>query len=156
MLALRRRTRSTVLVLTLLSWTSVAEAACLSPKEREAEEVYALRTTAMVGAQSCNMLDRYNAFATRFNSALTYEGRALKGYFIKTYGRGSEHALDQFTTRLYNETVVRGSAGDHFCSETAVLFDILMDLAVDKLAPFAQDRSREALPVNEVCASSRP
>ncbi len=148
-----RHGRIAVLVLVLTSWAVASEAACLTPKEREAEEVYALRTAAMVGAQNCNMIDRYNAFATKFNSELTQEGRALKGYFLKTYGRGGEHALDQFTTRLYNETVVRG-AGDHFCAETTVLFDTVMDLGAERLAPFARAQSKAALPAMEVCTGA--
>jgi hypothetical protein len=135
------------------SWAGVAEATCVLPKEREAQEVYALRMSAMVGAQSCNMLDRYNAFATKFNNQLTNEGRALKSYFIKNYGRGGEHALDQFTTRMYNETVVRGSS-DHFCAETTVLFDTLMELAGDRLAPFANARAKQALPPTEFCTGA--
>jgi hypothetical protein len=146
----RGRGRSVVVALVLCAWAVAAEASCLSVKEREAQEVYALRMAAMVGAQSCNMIERYNAFATKFNIELTSEGRALKSYFIRTYGRGGEHALDQFTTRMYNETVVRGD-GAHFCAETGVLFDTLMGLNTDKLAPFAQVRAKEALPSAEYC-----
>src|SRR5258708_26736450 len=95
----RRSVRLAMLALVLGSWAWPGEAACLLPKEREAQEVYVLRTKAMVGAQSCNMIDRYNAFATRFNAELTTEGRALKGFFTMTYVPGGEHGLDQFTTR---------------------------------------------------------
>jgi hypothetical protein len=137
--------------LVIAASVGVAEAGCLLPREREAQEIYALRMAAMVGAQSCNMLDRYNAFATKFNSELTTEGRTLKSYFIKSYGRGGENALDQFTTRMYNETVVRGDAREHFCAETGVLFDTLMGLNSDKLAPFAQARAKEALPSPQYC-----
>src|SRR5271154_865766 len=55
----------------ILPVTPVAFSGCVSPHEREAFEVYALRTRLLVGAQSCRMTDRFNKFATKFRNELT-------------------------------------------------------------------------------------
>jgi len=67
---------------------------CVSPRGRQAFEVYALHTQAIVGAQSCRITERFNAFATRFRSELTTEGQALRGYCQKNYGKRGDANLD--------------------------------------------------------------
>jgi hypothetical protein len=75
---------------------------CVSAREREAFEGYALRTHAIVGAQSCRITERFNAFATRFRGELTTQGRALRGYYQKTYGKRGDATLDEFVSQLSN------------------------------------------------------
>jgi hypothetical protein len=126
--------------------------ACISQRERQAYEVYALRTDVLVGAQSCRMTDRFNVFATKFVRELTAEGRELRAYYQKTYGKGGDARLDDFVTELANTSFVAGSGGGNLCATTTALFDDVMAVPVGQLAVFSRTRQPRALPVMDVCA----
>ena len=126
--------------------------ASISAAERRAHEVYALRTEAIVGAQSCRMLDRFNAFATKFSRELTQEGRALRSYFQKMHGKRGDSELDDFVTQLSNKTFASTGAAPEFCAHTSALFDNLLALPVGQLAKFSGARDVTALPAMDVCA----
>ncbi len=78
----------------------------------------------MVGALSCGMHDRYNAFVTRWQSDLAGAHRNLTGYFNRTYGNRGQSQLNEYITTLANaqsqEGVRQGSA---FCSRIGPMFE---------------------------------
>jgi hypothetical protein len=131
--------------------TPVAFSGCVSPHEREAFEVYALRTQALVGAQSCRMTDRFNKFILRFRGELTTEGRALRGYYQKKYGKGGDATLDKFVTELSNTTFVAGSGTNDLCATTTALFDSVMAAPVGQLAAYSSQHRSSALPAMDSC-----
>lgn len=151
-MSLRRSTLTPGLAGLLLLGAGAATAAdCLTAREREAHEVYALRTEALVGAQSCRMLDRFNAFATRFSAELIDEGSTLRAHYLKLYGKRGDAKLDDFVTGLSNTTFVRGSEAGNFCGATAALFDRIEALPVGQLAAFSHSRTAVALPELNAC-----
>jgi hypothetical protein len=150
---LRRVFRAISFAAAMTACAGSALAACISPRERQAHEVYALRTEVLVGAQSCRMTDRFNTFATKFVRELTTEGRELRSYYIKTYGKGGDKALDDFVTRMANNSFVEGSGGGNLCATTAALFDDVMAVPVGQLAAFTSKHQARALPVMEVCGA---
>ena len=105
----RRLFSASSFVIAMIACAGTAYSACISSRERQAYEVYALRTEALVGAQSCRMTDRFNVFASRFTRELTAEGRELRAYYQKTYGKGGDARLDDFVTQLANTSFVDGS-----------------------------------------------
>jgi hypothetical protein len=127
---------------------------CVSAREREAFERYALRTHAIVGAQSCRATERFNAFATRFRGELTTQGRALRGYYQKTYGKRGDATLDEFVSQLSNASFVNGSGPADYCGATNALFDTVMVAPVGHLAAFSHEHPASALPAMEICSAS--
>jgi hypothetical protein len=138
----------------ILPVTPVAFSGCVSPQEREAFEVYGLRTEALVGAQSCRMTDRFNKFAVKYRNELTTEGRALRGYYKKSYGKSGDATLDIFVTELSNASFVDGSTASDFCAATATLFDTLMAAPVGHLAAFSAQHPAPALPAMDSCGGA--
>jgi hypothetical protein len=139
--------------------TPIEFSGCVAPHEREAFEVYALRTQVLVGAQSCRMTDRFNKFAMRFRGELTTEGRTLRSYYQKKYGKGGDASLDKFVTELANTSFVEGSQTNDICTATTVLFDSVMAAPVGHLAAFSAQHRTAALPAMESCgtvAAKRP
>src|SRR6266704_436468 len=100
----RRLCHAVLFLVALVAGAATGLADCVDPNERQAYEVYALRTDALVGAQSCRMTDRFNVFATKFGRELTVEGRELRSYYLKTYGKGGDKALDEFVTQIANNS----------------------------------------------------
>src|SRR5258708_7928809 len=114
----RRVLSATSFAVAMIACAGAALSACITPRERQAYEVYALRTEVLVGAQSCRMTDRFNIFATKFTRELTTEGRELRAHYLKAYGKGGDKALDDFVTRLANSAFVEGSGGGDLCGVT--------------------------------------
>jgi hypothetical protein len=152
MLDARRFFSASSFVIAMIACAGTALSACISPRERQAYEVYALRTDVLVGAQSCRMTDRFNVFVTKFTRELTAEGRELRAYYQKTYGKGGDSHLDDFVTQLANTSFVEGSGGGNLCATTTALFDDVMAVPVGQLAVFSRTRHARALPVMDVCA----
>src|SRR5713101_2187023 len=147
----RRVLNATCFVIAMTACGGSAISACISQRDRQAYEVYALRTEVLVGAQSCRMTDRFNVFATKFMRELTAEGRALRSHYLKVYGKGGDSALDDFVTRMANNSFVEGSGAGDLCTTTAALFDAVMAVPVGQLAVFSGHHKARALPVMEVC-----
>jgi hypothetical protein len=131
-----------------------AISACITPRERQAYEVYALRTQVLVGAQSCRMTDRFNVFATKFTRELTTEGRELRAHYLKTYGKGGDKALDDFVTRIANASFVDGSSHD-LCAATVAIFDDVMALPDGQLAAYSSQHASRVLPAMDVCRATK-
>jgi hypothetical protein len=133
--------------------TPIEFSGCVSPHEREAFEVYAFRTQVLVGAQSCRMTDRFNKFATKFRGELTTQGRTLRSYYQKKYGKSGDANLDKFVTELANTSFVDGSQTNDICTETTTLLDSLMAAKIGQLAAFSAQHPTRALPAMESCGA---
>jgi hypothetical protein len=140
-------------VIAMIACAGTAFSACISSRERQAYEVYALRTEVLVGAQSCRMTDRFNVFASKFTRELTAEGRELRAYYQKTYGKGGDARLDDFVTQLANSSFVDGSGGGNLCGATTALFNDVMEVPVGQLAVFSHTHKARSLPAMDVCGT---
>ena len=141
--------------LAMIACMETALSACITPREREAYEVYALRTQVLVGAQSCRMTDRFNIFAMKFSRELTSEGRELRAHYLKAYGKGGDKALDDFVTQIANASFVEGSGGGDLCGTTTALFDDVMALPVGQLAVYSSQHTPRGLPAMDVCGAPK-
>jgi hypothetical protein len=133
--------------------TPIEFSGCVSPHDRQAFEVYALRTQLLVGAQSCRMTDRFNKFAVKYRGELTTEGRALRSYYQKKYGKSGDATLDKFVTELANTSFVDGSQTNDICAATTALLDSLMAAPVGQLAAFSAKHPTRALPAMPSCGA---
>lgn len=95
---------------------------CVNAREQQAFHLRALQTHLMVGALSCGMHDRYNAFVTRWQTDLAGAHRHLTGYFNRT--QGGQKALNEYITALANAQSQEGiRLGSAFCSRVGPLFE---------------------------------
>lgn len=114
-------TTVTVAVLGIAA-TGTAVASCVNAREKSAFELRALQTHLMVGALSCGMHDRYNAFVTRWQSDLAGAHRNLSGYFNRA--AGGQRALNEYITSLANAQSQEGiRLGSTFCGKVGPLFE---------------------------------
>jgi hypothetical protein len=110
----------------LASSQAIAQA-CANAREKAAFDLRALQTHLMVGALSCGMHDRYNAFVTRFQSDLAGAHRHLTGYFNRVHGRSAQRDLNQYITALANAQSQEGiRLGSDFCGRVGPMFDRVM------------------------------
>jgi hypothetical protein len=151
----RRVLSATSFAVAMIACAGAALSAYITPRERQAYEVYALRTEVLVGAQSCRMTDRFNVFATKFTRELTTEGRELRAHYLKTYGKGGDKALDDFVTRLANSAFVEGSGGGNLCAVTIALFDDVEALPEGHLAAYSHEHHLRGLPTMEYCRTAK-
>jgi hypothetical protein len=151
----RRVLSTTSFAVAMIACAGAALSACITPRERQAYEVYALRTEVLVGAQSCRMTDRFNIFATKFTRELTAEGRELRSHYLKTYGKGGDKKLDDFVTQIANSSFVQGSGGGDLCAATTAIFDEVMALPEGKLAVYSSEHTPPALPAMDVCGTPK-
>lgn len=112
----------------------------LRQSDPERQRLAVLRTQAMVGAQSCRITGRFNAFATRFRGELTTEGRALQDYYQKNHGKRGDAALDEFVTQLSNAPFVDGNGTGDYCGATKALLNDATSEPVGHLAAFSHER----------------
>jgi hypothetical protein len=103
--------------------TAVAQS-CANAREHAAFQLRALQTHLMVGALSCGMHDRYNAFVTRWQSDLAGAHRNLTGYFNRTFGNRGQRELNEYITSLANAQSQEGiRLGSSFCGRVGPLFE---------------------------------
>jgi hypothetical protein len=110
-----------------LAASSAVAQSCANARETAAFDLRALQTHLMVGALSCGMHDRYNAFVTRFQSDLAGAHRNLTGYFNRVHGRSAQRDLNQYLTALANAQSQESiRLGSDFCGRIGPLFDRVM------------------------------
>lgn len=110
-----------------LGAAEAAARACANPREKAAFDLRALQTHLMVGALSCGMHDRYNAFVTRFQSDLAGAHRNLSAYFTRVHGARGQRDLNEYITALANAQSQEGIRhGNTFCARVAPMFDRVM------------------------------
>src|SRR3974390_2043773 len=95
---------------TLIAQQAVAQMACLSPAERGAFEVQALRSEMMVLATGCSDDSQYNAFIKRYQPELMANEKDIDAWFKRHFGRRAQTEHDRFVTELAN---ARSDAGMH-------------------------------------------
>lgn len=132
-----------------LTASSALAQSCANAREKAAFDLRALQTHLMVGALSCGMHDRYNAFVTRFQSDLAGAHRNLTGYFNRVHGRSAQRDLNQYITALANAQSQEGiRLGSHFCGKIGPLFDQVMSGGNAELATLSAAASLpQAYPV---------
>lgn len=125
--------------------TPVFAASCSTPAEARAAKVRQLQTELMVAALKCNghpTLDipaKYNSFVSSNNGHLSKNADVLRGYFSRTYGKGSGKRFDSFITSLANDASMRSLNVSGYCES----MDPIMTAALETrdLEGFAESQS---------------
>jgi hypothetical protein len=133
----------------------VAEEQCLSPTERAAFDVQALRSELMVLATGCREDDGYNAFIRRYQSALLQNEKHISEIFKRRYGHRGQTEHDRFVTELAN---AESSSGNHlgtdFCPRNGMMFTEVMALRGPHDLP-AYAAGKDLLPPSlDLCAGA--
>lgn len=128
-----------LLALATLTAQADAQLQCLSPAERTAFDVQALRSELMVLAVGCGDDRPYNAFIERYKPELMVNEHAIDSYFQEKFGRRGQQEHDRFVTDLANAQASSGSRlGSEFCPRNGQIFHEAMALrSPDELRPFA-------------------
>jgi hypothetical protein len=134
---------------------------CARPAEVTAFSVVALKSNLMVTAISCRADDKYNAFVTRYRSALLQQEKTSDSYFSRNERRRWETTRDDYITRLANAQSQRAMVlGSLYCQYSLGQFDEVMALAKpDQIAEFAAnrtDRLPQAMKFSECAPGSEP
>ena len=131
--------RKTVLVCAALAApTSALAAPCATSADQTALQVRMLQTELMVGALTCNQRTDYNQFVTRFQPQLTKQGKQLQAFFKNSHGARGTTELNDFVTRIANESARRGMVKrGAFCRGTDRIHANARSLAAAELPQFA-------------------
>ncbi|HEY7580623.1 MAG TPA: hypothetical protein VH855_23785 [Acetobacteraceae bacterium] len=106
-----------------------AQLECLSPHDRSAVQIAALRSQLMVLATGCQNDNSYNAFIRKYQPDLMSNERALDEIFKHKYGRRAQQEHDRFTTELANAESTAGlKLGTDFCAHNGLIFHEVMAL----------------------------
>jgi hypothetical protein len=110
-------------VFALLAQTADA-ASCASLSEKRSLEMRALQSELMVAALACGKKPEYNQYVNLFASDLQWQGKQLRDYFQRLYGKQSDRALNQFVTQMANQasrlSLTLKSA--EYCNQATQLF----------------------------------
>lgn len=102
-----------------------AAGSCAKADEMAALNSRVVQSWLMLAALTCDERPRYNAFVTRFRSALSGQGAVLRSYFSRAYGDASESRLNKFVTTVANNVSDYShekSGGTPFCFEARRIF----------------------------------
>ena len=138
---------------TLICQQAAAQLHCMSPSERAAFDVQALRSEMMVLATGCSDDTQYNAFITRYKPELQANERDINAWFKKKFGSRGQTEHDRFVTDLANAQSSAGTKlGSDFCPHNAMIFQEVMALQnAGELPPFAAGQN--LVPTSlDVCA----
>jgi hypothetical protein len=106
-----------------------ADMRCLSPEERSAVALAALRSELMVLATACHDDDQYNAFVRKYQPDLLGNEAAIGDLLKREYGTRAQAEHDRFTTEMANAESSAGMRlGEDFCAHDGMLFDEVMAL----------------------------
>jgi len=98
-------------------------------KLQQAFNVIGLKSALMVGALSCDMQGKYDAFMTEFQPHILEEQHVMDAYFRRIGGHYGQSREDTFVTLLANNQSVTGIAqGKIFCLNNDAEFDAVMEL----------------------------
>lgn len=113
--------------------TAADASSCIRNDERTAFQVRALQTELMVAALSCNAHQEYNAFVTRFKSALNKHGHTMNGYFSRAFGQAGEREATRYTTGVANRSALASTTDMNMFCDTSIttLHDVLQVAAKD-------------------------
>jgi hypothetical protein len=130
-----------------------AQLHCLTPEERSAVEIAALRSELMVLATGCREDDRYNAFVRKYQSDLIGNEKAIGEMLRRKHGKRAQQEHDRFSTEMANAESTAGMRlGSDFCPRNAALFSEVMALSsASDLAAYAA--GKDLVPATmEICA----
>ncbi len=141
--------------ITLLLLAPAAQAhaeLCAKPGEKKGLNGRALQTELMVAALSCKQQTSYNSVVQKFRSNMKSDSDAMRGYFKRRYGGISESKMDEFVTRIANDTSTRSQQRDHvkYCEDMDKLFAKVLrssNIQMDALAAEAQFSNMTGIPV---------
>jgi hypothetical protein len=140
---MRRLLSSLVAVGLLTAQQAQAQLECLSPTERAAVHVAALRSQLMVLATGCQEDSSYNAFVRKYQADLMSNERMIAEMFKQKYGRRGQQEHDRFTTELANAESTAGlKLGTDFCAHNGLIFREVMALqSPTELATYAAGKN---------------
>ncbi len=128
---------------------------CASAVEKAAIDTRLLQNELMVRALTCGANAQYNSFVEKFSPDLVADGKMLRGYFARAYGRGGESELNGFITRIANGAATRRMQQDmdNYCASALNLFNAVLSVDSTGLrtyagqTPFAQESGVESCPL---------
>lgn len=137
-----RMLRQTGLICLALAVPGTAFAApCAARADQTALQVRMLQTELMVGALTCNQRTDYNAFVNRFQPQLASQGKHLQAFFKQGHGAKATRELNDFVTRIANESARRGMVKrGAFCRGTDRIHADAKTLAAAELPRFASQQ----------------
>jgi hypothetical protein len=138
---------------TLICQQAAAQLHCMSPADRAAFDVQALRSEMMVLATGCADDAQYNAFIMRYQPQLQANERDIDAWFKRKFGRRAQSEHDRFVTDLANAQSSAGTKlGSDFCPHNGMIFQAVMALqSASDLPPFAAGQN--LVPTSmDVCA----
>jgi hypothetical protein len=78
----------------------------------------------MVAALACGEEARYNVFVAKFQKQLIAEGKSLREFFSRAYGKNATNKLNEFVTAMANrESNQSIHDRNAYCLRAAELFD---------------------------------
>jgi hypothetical protein len=115
---------------------------------QQAFNIIGLKSALMVGALSCNMQDKYDAFMTEFQPHILDEQHVMDAYFRRIGGHYGQTREDTFVTLLANDDSVTGIAqGSVFCLNNTAEFNAVMALkSPEDLDNFVTDQAPDPAP----------
>lgn len=104
--------------------TSAMAYPCAKHEEIEAIRIRALQTELMMAGLSCNGKKHYNRFVKQNRTELKSYAKSLRGYFERNFSGNAETEMDQFITKLANDSSKRSlkNGAKSFCSDANTLF----------------------------------
>jgi hypothetical protein len=136
---MRRTILSLAAAASLICQQAAAQLHCMTPADRAAFDVQALRSEMMVLATGCSDDAQYNAFITRYQPELMANERDIDAWFKKHFGKRAQTEHDRFVTDLANAQSSAGTKlGSEFCPHHSMMFREVMALqSAGELSPFA-------------------
>lgn len=114
---------------------------CALKDEKAALDMRVLQTELVVAALNCGKSAEYNAFVNKFEGKLVTLGASFRKYFDRVHGKKGVTEMDEMVTRLANAAVIRSwDWGYTYCPTEAKMFEYVLYLKPEELAPFAASR----------------
>jgi hypothetical protein len=116
---------------------------CAKEEERSALDTIALKSELMVTALTCHMQEKYDAFITHYQPALSATEKDVSNYFKHAFGRRSVKEHDDYISNLANVQSEEGlKMGTAFCETYSAMFDEVESLhSSTELADFANSKA---------------
>ncbi len=134
-----------------------AQAACFNETEWKAAHVRIYQTDLQVAALECANVsgaDRsadYNAFIAKFSDRLKANSKILTSHFQRVYGKAASRELDQFVTKVANDSSSRTMSDMAFCANSAGFFQEALSLEKPKLEEAALNHLSDHSAVGDMC-----
>lgn len=98
--------------------------ACANDRDLAALNARVLQTELMVAALSCEERERYNEFATSFQSVLVGRADDLRNFFQRVNGKQGATRMNALVTRLANDASKESqNQSDTYCKFASDLFE---------------------------------